>query len=262
MTAESPPVSNPIAYSYRVLMKWICFLLFGLGTLFLVFIAFPLMRLCIHPAKKFRKSARSLVSTMMRMFTAITAGMNVVKIDAGENGAWRTLGSKIIVANHPSLLDVVVLISLIPNADCIVRAKLSRHIVRGVIRQLYIPNSLSFGDLSRACIQSLNEGNCIIIFPEGTRTPREGPGRMKKGAARLSLLSGCGIIPVHIGGNDKYGLGKKEPWWAFNPEEKYIYRVRMQGELSPAKYAGLPPPLGVKHLNAEITEILRNPPYT
>ncbi|GHV48040.1 acyltransferase [Spirochaetia bacterium] len=259
---EIPPVSNRLAYIYRVIVKWVSFLIFGAGTLFLVCIAFPIMRLCIHPAVQFRKRARFLVYVMMRIFTVILDRIGLVKIDAENPGEWRVLPSKIIVANHPSLLDVVVLLSLIPNADCIVRAKLSHHIVRGVIRQLYISNSLSFEDLSRSCIQSLDEGNCIIIFPEGTRTPRSGPVRMKKGAARLSLLSGCGIVPVYIGGNDKYGLGKRDPWWAVNPQENYIFRIRKQDELSPEKYAGLPVPLGVKHLNAEITDILCNPRYT
>jgi 1-acyl-sn-glycerol-3-phosphate acyltransferase len=259
---EMPPVSNRIAYVYRVIMKWFSFFIFGLGALFLTSAAFPLMYLCIHPVDKFKKYARFLVFVMMRILVVVMTGTRALKFDIEDPGAWRRLSSKIIVANHPSLLDVVMLISLIPNADCIVRAKLSRHIVRGIVRQLYIPNSLPFEDLSRCCIKSLNEGNCIIIFPEGTRTPRSGPIKMKKGAARLSLLSGCGIIPVYIGGNDKYGLGKRDPWWGFNHTEKYIYRIRMQDELSPEKHAGLPVSLGVKHLNAEITEILTNPRNT
>ncbi|GHU65381.1 1-acyl-sn-glycerol-3-phosphate acyltransferase [Spirochaetia bacterium] len=259
---DLPPVSNWAVYSFRVIVKWFSFFIFGAGTLFLVFAVFPVMRLCIHPALKFRKYARSFVSLTMRFFVNIMTGIGAVKLDADYPGAWRKLSSKIIVANHPSLLDVVMLLSLIPNADCIVRGNLSRNIVGGVIKQLYITNSLSFEELSRACIQSLDEGNCIIIFPEGTRTPRSGPGKMKKGAARLSLLSGSGIVPVYIGGNDKYGLGKRDPWWAYNHEEKYLYRIRMQDEISPEKYIGLPVPIGAKHLNTEITEILHHPRYT
>jgi 1-acyl-sn-glycerol-3-phosphate acyltransferase len=164
-----------------------------------------------------------------------------------------------VAANHPSLLDVVMLISLIPNADCIVRGSLKGNIVAGVIRRLYIPNSLNFEQLAAACVESLNRGNCIIIFPEGTRTPRSGEMRLKKGAARLSLSSGRSIVPVHIGGNDKWGLGKHDPWTAFNHQDKYIYRIRIQDQIFPETFLQFPFPAAVRRLNEKIREVLLNP---
>jgi 1-acyl-sn-glycerol-3-phosphate acyltransferase len=256
ITAEMPPVSNRLLYIYRVAMKWGAFFIFGLGTVLLVSAIFPLMLLWIHPKEKFQNHARRLISRALRFFTLIMHGMGIVELDAGDPGAYRCLTSKIIVANHPSLLDVVMLISLIPNADCIVRGSLYRTIVRGIIRQLYIPNSLDFDDLVAECVESLNRGNCVIIFPEGTRTPRTGDLRIKKGAARISLISNRGIIPVHIGGTDKYGLGKGDPWLAFNHRDKYIYRIRIQDELSPAKYRNMAAPLAVRRFNQEIREAL------
>jgi 1-acyl-sn-glycerol-3-phosphate acyltransferase len=246
------PVSNPILYAWRVLIKWLSFGLFGIGTSLLVTAVFPPMRLLMHPRERFQAHARRLVSLSFRLFAFIMYALGAVELDADNRETYRKLSSKIIVANHPSLLDVVMLISLIPNADCIVREGLSHYIVRGIIRQLYIPNSLPFEDLIKACIGSLNQGNCIIIFPEGTRTPRSGKVFLKKGAARLSLLSGCGVIPVHIGGTDKYGLGKHDPWAAFNPRDKYVYRLRMGKEISPEKYAGVPVSQAVRRLHDEI----------
>jgi 1-acyl-sn-glycerol-3-phosphate acyltransferase len=262
ITAEMPPVSNRLLYIYRVAMKWGAFLLFGLGTALLAGIIFPVMPLWIHPKEKFQTYARRLISWALRFFTLIMQGMGIVELDAGDPTAYRCLTSKIIVANHPSLLDVVMLISLIPNADCIVQGSLCRTIVRGIIRQLYIPNSLDFDDLVAECVKSLNRGNCIIIFPEGTRTPRTGGLRIKRGAARLSLISNCGIIPVYIGGTDKYGLGKGDPWLAFNHRDKYIYRIRIQDELSPAKYKNMAVSLAVRRFNQEIRDTLLNPAKT
>jgi 1-acyl-sn-glycerol-3-phosphate acyltransferase len=232
-------------------MKWLSFLIFGLGTLVLAAAVFPVMRLCLHPRERFRGYARPLVSRSLRFFTGLMEFLGVVKLEVDNREAYRGLSSKIIVANHPSLLDVVMLLSLVPNADCIVRGALSRTIVRGIIRQLYIPNSLDFEDLLGACVESLNRGNNIIFFPEGTRTPRGGGMILKKGAFRLALRSGRGIVPVHIGGTDKYGLGKGDPWTAFNPREKYVYRLRMGKEISPEAYAALPPPRALRALAAE-----------
>jgi 1-acyl-sn-glycerol-3-phosphate acyltransferase len=237
-------------------MKWFSFFIFGLGTLALVIFVFPVMRLVLHPREKFKKYGRRFIYLSMRFFVFLMRLMGVVNLEAEGREAYRNLSSKIVAANHPSLLDVVMLFSLIPNADCIVNSGLSRNIVRGVIRQLYILNSLSFEDLSRACIESLGQGNCIIIFPEGTRTPKSGKITLKKGTARLSLISGCGIIPVHIGGTDKYGLGKHDPWAAFNPGDKYIYDIKMGNEISPEKYRGVSIPAGVRALTGEIKEAL------
>ncbi|MDR0624629.1 MAG: 1-acyl-sn-glycerol-3-phosphate acyltransferase [Treponema sp.] len=257
--SEMPPISNPVLYGYRVLMKWLSFLIFGLNTLLLVSIFFPVMTLFIHPKERFLKQARRFVSFAFRYFVHIMCLMGIVSLDAGDRDAYRRLSSKIVVANHPSLLDVVMLISLIPNADCIVRDSLKGNIVAGVIRRLYILNSLDFEKLAAACAESLNRGNCVIIFPEGTRTPRSGEMRLKKGAARLSLLSGRDIVPVHIGGTDKWGLGKNDPWTAFNHQDKYIYRVRIQDHIAPETFSRFPFPAAVRRLNQKIREVLLNP---
>jgi 1-acyl-sn-glycerol-3-phosphate acyltransferase len=186
--------------------------------------------------------------------------IQVVEFDPGDRAVWHKLGSKIVVANHPSILDVVMFIALIPNTDCIVGGQYLKNIIlRGVIRRLYVVNSLDYRELEKACVTSLQEGSCLLIFPEGTRTRRTGAFHIKKGAARIAMVSGCPIVPAHIGGTDKWGLGKHDPWTAFNHTDKYVYRIRMQEEISPAKYAGLPPTIAVGRLNKEIRQVLLNP---
>jgi 1-acyl-sn-glycerol-3-phosphate acyltransferase len=184
--------------------------------------------------------------------------IGIVNLEVSEEDrkALRQLSSKIIVANHPSLLDAVMVFSLIPNADCIVQGYVARTIMRIIAEQMYILNNRSFQDLIDNCIASLDRGNCLVIFPEGTRTPRTGNPVLKKGAARLALLTGHDIIPLRIGGTDKYGLGKKDPWAGFNHTERYVYRIHMGAPLSPKKYAGLPLPRAMKLLNGEMRSFL------
>ena len=249
---ELPPVSNRALYVYRVFGKWFSFFFFGLITLILLTLIFPIMHLFFHPRERFRKYGRCFVSASMRFFVRVMTIVGVVKLEFTDREAYRHIKSKIIAANHPSLLDIVMLLSLIPNADCIVNANLQRGIAGGVIRQLYILNSLNYEDLFRACSESLAQGNCLIIFPEGTRTPRQGKIIFKKGTARVALASGCGILPVHIGGTDKYGLGKKDPWTAFNPVDRYVYNISMGEEISPAHYANLPVPAAVRAMTKDM----------
>ncbi|MCL2243190.1 MAG: 1-acyl-sn-glycerol-3-phosphate acyltransferase [Treponema sp.] len=182
--------------------------------------------------------------------------MRIVNLEVDDRMKYRELSSKIIVANHPSLLDVVMLLSLIPNADCIVNAYLKRNVLTGIVLQLYILGSRDLDDILNSCTESLNQGNCLIIFPEGTRTPRGGRNILKKGAARIALTSGCGIIPIHIGGTDKFGLGKKDPITGFNPQERYIYRLTMLPEIRAEKYMPLPAPAAARALTNEISSAL------
>jgi 1-acyl-sn-glycerol-3-phosphate acyltransferase len=244
---------------YRVFAKWISFFVFGFCTLLLVFPIMPVMIALIHPHERFQKQVRRLISAFFRLFIRM---MSFIGSASLETEAAETLGnmrSKIVVANHPSLLDVVMLISLIPNADVIVRGNLVENfIVSGVVRRLYILNSLDFERLAAACKESLDRGNCLVVFPEGTRTPRSGVMHLKRGAARLALLSGAEIVAVRIGGTDKYGLGKGDPFTAYNHVERYIYRLGIQGRLDPAKYAGEEIQIAARHLTNDILNLLQH----
>jgi 1-acyl-sn-glycerol-3-phosphate acyltransferase len=251
-------VCRRLLYGYRVLGKWFSFLIFGTGTLLLVFPVLPLMALLFHPRRNFQRRARLLVSRSFRVYIGMMRALGLVTLEAPERHVLNAAAGKIIVANHPSLLDVVMLISLIPNADVMVRGSLVENpVVSGVIRRLYILNTLDFERLAASCAESLGLGNCVVIFPEGTRTPRGGPMRLRKGAARIALLTGAEIIALHIGGTDKYGLGKRDPFTAFNPTGRYGYHIGIRGRISPGQYAGMETPKAVRRLNAEILRLIQ-----
>ena len=253
---DLPPIKNRPLYVHRVLMKWLSFFIFGLGTALQIVLFLPVIRLIFHPQDRFKKYARRWISASLRFFIKIMHFIGIVDLKTEDREKFRNFKSKIIIANHPSILDIVMMLSLIPNADCIVNSYLKHHIVMGVIRQLYIFNSLEFSDLVKACTESLKQGNCLIIFPEGTRTPRTGKVIVKKGAARIALASGCGIIPVHIGGTDKYGLGKKDPWTGVNPAKRYIYHLTMGQEINPENYRSYSPPAAVRALTRDMTAFM------
>jgi 1-acyl-sn-glycerol-3-phosphate acyltransferase len=97
-------------------------------------------------------------------------GLTTIRISREDRAKLKTLTSTVVVANHPSLLDITVLLSLIPNGDCIVNAKLfTIPVVRHVVSRLFIPNSLTFRRSStRAAFP--RRGLLLVIFPEGSRT--------------------------------------------------------------------------------------------
>jgi len=253
---ELPPIKNRALYVYRVFAKWFSFFFFGFSTIILLTVIFPVTRIIIRGEDRFKNFGRRFISGSMRFFIAVMKIVGSASLEADDKNLYRNLKSKIIVANHPSLLDVIMLLSLIPNADCIVAGYVNRSILGGVVRQLYILSSKDPDDILKACSKSLEQGNCLIIFPEGTRTPRSGKIIIKKGAARIALTSGCGIIPLHIGGNDKYGMGKRDPWTGYNPTERYNYRISRGEEIHPEKYLSLSKPAAARALTKEIASAL------
>lgn len=44
----------------------------------------------------------------------------------------------------------------------------------------------------------MSRGVWIIMFPEGTRTPRHSQGRYKSGATRLAIATGASVVPIAV----------------------------------------------------------------
>lgn len=134
-------------------------------------------------------------------------------------------GGRLVVANHPSLLDVVMLMALIPKAQCIVKHELWDHKLLGplVRRAGYIRNDLDPEDLLAACKAALDQGNSLIIFPEGTRSLPGRPPQMRRGFANLATLTRAPIQLVVIT-CDPPTLIKGEPWWRI-PARKPAFRL-------------------------------------
>lgn len=253
---ELPPVKNWFLYTYRAFMKLFFYVFFGLGSIFLAIFVFPWIRVAEHNKHKFQIKARAFVSASFRFFVNFMRVTRVITLKVDDKNAWRNIHGKIIIANHPSMLDFVFIMSLVPNANCIVRGGLTKTVLAGVIKQCYIVNSLDFNELCGLCKQTLDEGNNVIIFPEGTRTPRHCKNPYKKGAARIAYYAKAGIQPVLVGGNDKYGLGKHDPFWSYNHTEKYIYDFSLLPEIKIDEYVSLTETIAAKRLTDKMEEVI------
>ncbi len=79
--------------------------------------------------------------------------------------------SLIIVPNHPSLIDVVLIVSRLRNAACIIKANLWNQLIFGGSARLagYIRN-ISQTRMIVDATQEIQAGSQLLVFPEGTRT--------------------------------------------------------------------------------------------
>jgi 1-acyl-sn-glycerol-3-phosphate acyltransferase len=115
----------------------------------------------------------------------------------------------IIVANHASYLDSVVLLAAIPAEYRFVanHGELARPFVGLVLRkgQHLIVDRRSIRSREaciRAMLTALHDGTSLVLFPEGTRSANQLQ-TFKNGAFRAAIKSGRPIIPVAIAGTSR-----------------------------------------------------------
>ena len=255
--SDLPKAKNIFVYSYRCFMKIFAIVVFGVGAMFLAIFVFPFIRLFAGKKKDFGIVARAYVSHTFRIFLTWLHYFDTSLRKVDDVEFYKNIHSKVIISNHPSLLDFVYIMSLVPNSTCIVRGGLTKTPLAGVIKQAYITNTTEFDDVLVECKKLIDKGCNVIIFPEGTRTPRKGHNNYKKGAARIALYCNCDVQPILIGGSDKYGLGKKDPLWSFNPVEHYLYDFKHLPVIETSEYKDLPEAIAAKRLTDKMEEVIR-----
>lgn len=109
----------------------------------------------------------------------------------------------VIVANHISYLDAVVIASLVPCVP-IAKAELLHWPVLGEAarrsRVLFVRRecALSGARVLREARRALDRGVSVLVFPEGTTTHGHGVLPFRRGAMGLARLSGVPILPVNV----------------------------------------------------------------
>ena len=255
---DMPKIENYLFNFCGCFMKIFAMTVFGVGAVILAVFVFPFIRLFTLRRKDFGVVARAYVSHTFRVFLGFLNLLHVSIRKVENEDDYRNIHSKIIIANHPSLLDFVYIMSLVPTSTCIVRGGLTKTPLRGVIKQAYITNTTTFEDMCLECKKLTDMGCNVIIFPEGTRTPRHGKNNYKKGAARIALYCGCDVQPIFIGGSDKYGLGKHDPLWSYNHVEPYLYDFKKLPVISIDEYKDLSEPIAAKRLTDKMEQVLNS----
>ena len=235
-------------YYWRLIATAASFTLFGLGGLSLRLVVFPLLSCLPGDAVRHRQRARYTVSRLFWLFIRFMTRTGVLSYEV--HGAER-LGrpGQMIIANHPSLIDVVFLIGLMRDTNFVVKQSLWQNpFTRSPVRATqYISNDGSVDMLDNAA-GALKEGQTLIIFPEGTRTrPGHAPA-FHRGAAAIALRGAKILTPVVIKVNPTT-LTKAEPWYRI-PKRRMHFSFRVGADIDPQTFAVLgPPPKASRLLN-------------
>jgi 1-acyl-sn-glycerol-3-phosphate acyltransferase len=137
-----------------------------------------------------------------------------VRFTGREKLPWH--GAAVLVANHLSLIDILVLYGLYRPFKWVSKAEVFKVPVIGWNMVLNDYVRLTRGDresirsMMEHCRRHLASGSPVLLFPEGTRSRDGRLQAFKDGAFRLAFETGAPVIPIAVKGTHdsvpKHGL--------------------------------------------------------
>ncbi len=246
-----------LEYISRLLFTGLGFALFGIGGLLLSLTAFPLINLVVRNRERRARYAQWLVHKAFRLHVLYMTLLGVVAVDIVGAEKLETDRGTLIVSNHPSLIDVVLLISAMRRAQCIVKAQIWRNpFMRGVVTATgYIKNSDETEKLLEDCATVLQAGNNLIIFPEGSRTVPGQAMKLHRGVANIAIRARAPIRIVNIECVPP-SLMKGQKWYEI-PKVRSHFIVTVRGLIEIDSFIDdAERPIAARRLNAYLGELL------
>ena len=234
--------------TWRLFATGFAFAAMFLGAVPLALIVIPVATLLSRDPVR-RRRAQAMVRGAFRGYLWMLRALRVIRLEVAGAERLAACRGRLVIANHPTLLDVVILMALVPNAQCVVKHQLFRHpLMRHIVRAAgYLPNDLAPEEMIARCVASLTSGDNLIIFPEGTRSPSGGLLPLQRGFAHVSTLAGCEIQPVRIGCEPPMLL--RGDSWHRIPPVMPIFRVEVAPAVAVGPFlAGVERPLAARRL--------------
>lgn len=211
----------------KILLIFFEMLIFAAGATVIGWIIFPILSIRLRGCER-RKAFANIVRKSWQIFVKIMEKTNIVRVYSDENLG--KIRSKIVVASHPSFLDIVFLISLIPNSLCLAKKELLFNpFMRNIVKSLYIINDLDTEVFKKSAKEALDEGFNIIIFPTGTRTLPSEKLKIHKGAALLAIANDINIVPIKIELSFPFFAKHSSPFRV--SEVPVDYNIKMMSEI-------------------------------
>ena len=188
----------------------------GLGSLALMcllWLPFAALFYPVLPRRVGQRLGRLVIMWSFRHYLLLLTLACGCRFDLRALEALRRERGLIIAANHPSLLDAVVLVSRLPDAVCVMKASLLDNLLFGAAARLarYVRNDGAH-QLIKSGRQCLAEGAQVVLFPEGSRTSGFPLDPLNASLAVLARRAQVPVQAVLLEYSTPY-LGKHWPLW-------------------------------------------------
>ena len=183
-----------------------------------------------------RKLGRFWLYHVARFSVRFLHAMGILDCDLRELAAIRQESGLVLVANHPSRLDSLILAAALPRLVCVTKASIwERPTLGSTLRTAGYIRHDSLLKLIAPATDSLKEGCQLLLFPEGTRS-RAGaePGPFQPGFAAIAQRTHSAVQPILIETDSPY----LSQGWPFlrRPPLPMRYKIRLAPRLpAPAR---------------------------
>lgn len=164
------------------------------------------------PARRAR-DLRAIVTFAFRSMHGFLRWARIVDFDPAEHAAQIPDRPCVLVANHPTLMDISALLSADSNLVYPVKPSLfNSYWGRPLFRSAGLfegagQDPLRVAQMVEAATAQLAAGRRVIIFPEGTRSPDRGIHEFGRVAFEIARRAGVPIVPLVITCRPRF-LGK------------------------------------------------------
>lgn len=192
------PATRGDAYYWRFFVTALSFSMFSIGALIVGLLLMPLVRVLPASRELKRARARGVMRVSLRLFVAQMAGLGGMTYEFRDAQRLGRPG-QLIVANHPSLIDVVFLLAFVPGTGCVVKQGLWRNpLTRGAVTLAEFITNDPTSSMIQSASAGLEDGQTVIMFPEGTRSVPGQPFVFHRGAANVALRAARIVTPVYV----------------------------------------------------------------
>lgn len=229
-------MARRIFYLWRLLWTGLAFAALGIGGMILALTVIPAATLFVRDPQARNRRAQGIIHESFRVYLWLLQAMGILRLEVIGGEQLRTCHGQLVVANHPTLLDIVILMALLPDAKCVGKRQLWRNpLLRPVVRAAgYIRNDGEPEVFIAQCREALLAGYNLIIFPEGTRSVPGQALHFQRGFAHIALASGVKVRPVLITCRP-ITLVKGEPYYKI-PASPPHFRIEVSAAIDAAHY--------------------------
>jgi 1-acyl-sn-glycerol-3-phosphate acyltransferase len=223
-----------IARPWRALRTGIAFASFGLLALSLVVTWIPWIRVSCRDPEQRQLRVQRVVNRTYGRFLRLMIRLGLMRFRCHGVEKLQAPGI-LVVANHPTLIDVVAIASQMPAADCVTKqGNAANFFMRGVVRATGYVSNTGGKAIVGTCAERLRRGRSLLMFPEGTRSPARALGHFHRGAARIALESGRDLLPV-LATCDPPTLMRGQKWYDV-PDRPFEYTLRVGDPIAVQPY--------------------------
>lgn len=211
----------------RSILAVFCFFIFGIGAVILNFLLFPFI-------KNNKELCSDIIHNTWRFFVNLMMFLKLFRLDVKN---LEKIENKVIVSTHPSFIDIVILIALIPRSTCFVKKELAHNpILKNLVTSIFITNEVELDELKSESKKMLDRGFNVIIFPSGIRHRRDEFPKIRKGASLVALNAGKNIVPIKMF-SDRDSLFINQPFYAVS-DRCVNFEIEQMREINIADFIG------------------------